>query len=118
MAEVQRFAARCEVLALQEIRCTHAETAQFSHYLPGSQVYASCYQHGRAGGVAFVLSPKFAQLFDRNYTEVVLRGRIVVLRCRRNDGFALDVVNAHIFHERFTPAYMHRLLRGALSPGE
>lgn len=85
------------------------------HHMPGCRVFTTCYRHGKAGGIAFIISPKCCSLFDRISFDAVVRGRIGILRCCNDDGMQLDIVNAHIFHESMTASTMHRLLRASLS---
>lgn len=88
------------------------------HHLPGCRVFTTCCSHGRAGGTAFVLSPEFASYFDTIHMDVVVRGRICILRCRKDDGLSLVIANVHIFHEGLSAAVMHRYLREALSSSD
>lgn len=114
MQQVVRHLPGADLLALQAVRGVAAEAAQIRHHLLGHSVWVSSYAHGRAGGIVFVASPAFVASFDEIAFDVVLRGRIGILRCRASDGMSLDVANVHIFHERHSEATMLRMLRESL----
>lgn len=110
MSQVCRLKSGFEFLALQEVRGTAAESAQFHHHVPRMRVFSSSYRRGQAGGSAFIMSETFCSMFEEIYVDEVVPGRVVILRCRTPDGLALDVVNVHVFRERLPARVMLRRL--------
>lgn len=84
--------------------------------LLGWCVFGSHMHGGIAGGVLVLVSPALARIYTTMRMDVVVRGRIVVLRLRAEGYMAIDIVNMHLVEAVNPPLHAQfAILRLSLS---
>lgn len=91
-----RLARDSHVVALQETRGSARDLSEFVDFLPGWSTYGSFTAKGNAGGVVFLLALAIVALHTSILTEVLVPGRIAVLRMRGPEAPPLDIYNLHL----------------------
>lgn len=72
---------------------------------------------GLSGGVLILLSPAMTMLYPAPMLDVVVRGRIVILRLRACGCPFIDVANLHLIDSPNLPLHVQLMqLRRSLSP--
>lgn len=117
MKFVVRLARDSHVVVLQETRGSSRDLSEFVDFLPGWSTYGSFTAEGNAGGVVFLVAPASVALYTSIVTEVVIPGRIAVLRMRGPEAPPLDIYNFHLVPNGLhsVPSQLH-LLSASFSP--
>lgn len=86
-------------------------------FLPGWSIFGSHMHGGSVAGVFVLLSPALAGIYTIVRLDIVIRGRILVLRLRAEGCPAVDVANIDLVEAADFPVHAQLLLlRRSLSP--
>lgn len=83
---------------MQEARGPDVSEVELRYHCRQARIFYSAGSRAEAGGLAFVARPEFVRRFSFVEIEVVVAGRIAILRCRGSDPstLGLDIVSIHL----------------------